>query len=265
IAGDTILATAHSEPAARGNLQHTETRATPHKGEWRLNGKKSLVVGLSIADHVIVSANTDEGAALFLVDAEAIQSQIKPYRTIDNALAGDLCLENTPSSVKLSGPEHTMRALANGFADALICLCSEAVGAMDTALFLTRDYLKLRQQFGSSLNNFQSLQHRMAEMLVELELSRSIVYHGIASSGMSDPLRSRAISAMKALVSSAALFVGANAVQLHGAIGMTEEYSIGHYYKRLRVISHLYGNEDTHLKILSTTQGSFWDEGVHQH
>ena len=135
---------------------------------------------------------------------------------------------------------------------------AEAVGAMDAAILLTRDYLKTRQQFGTPLAGFQALQHRMADMLVEAEMSRSIVFQGLASLTDSEPERQKAIAAMKIVVSSAAMFVGRNAVQLHGGIGMTEEHPVGHYYKRLFVIAGLFGGEAFHLSRLASIGTGFW-------
>ena len=119
---------------------------------------------------------------------------------------------------------------------------------MDVAITVTRDYLKVRKQFGATLGSFQALQHRMADMLVEAELARSTLYQGIAALNAAPKRRLHALSAMKAVVSTAAMFVGRNAVQLHGGIGMTEEYSIGHYYRRLFVIASQFGDEGYHLK-----------------
>jgi alkylation response protein AidB-like acyl-CoA dehydrogenase len=129
-----------------------------------------------------------------------------------------------------------------------IGLCAEALGAMDTALWLTRDYLKTRKQFGVTLNTFQALQHRMADMLVETELARSMLLYGVAALSEPDALkRAKAVSAAKAQIGEAGYFVCADAIQLHGGIGVTEEYAVGHFYKRLVLVRNLLGHTDEHL------------------
>jgi len=258
VAGQTLLALAHGEPTARGDVDHVETQATQSGNGWVLNGHKSLVLGAPSADSLLVSARAKDGVGLFLVPRQDASLRLKPYRTLDNHRAADVWFSNTRVETVLAPPGSAMPALATGLDHGLTAVCAEAIGAMDAAILMTRDYLKTRKQFGTTLNNFQALQHRMADMYVEYELSRSILYQGLAA--LDGPARNRghAMSAMKAVVSSAALFVGRQSVQLHGGIGMTEEYAIGHYYRRLFVIANQFGGEDLHLKRMATNPTPFW-------
>ena len=142
-------------------------------------------------------------------------------------------------------------AIATAHAHATTLLCAEAIGVMDRALWVTRDYLKTRQQFGQPIGNFQALQHRMADMVIELELSRAQVFGALASLNAPAPLRDRAVSSAKVQIGRAAKFIGGNAIQLHGGIGVTEEYVVGHYYKRLVMIDNAFGNVAFHLGRMS--------------
>jgi len=262
VAGEILASLAHGEAAARGDLGHVETRAERAGMGWRLTGRKSLVEGVASAGALLVSARADAGIGLFLVSPDAPGLRVQPYRTLDNHRSGDLWLEGTPASAMLAAPGEAAPAIAAGADHALIGVCAEAVGAMETAIFATRDYLITRRQFGAPLAGFQALQHRMADMLVELELSRSILYQGIAALDAPAGERARGISAMKAVVGAAALFVGRNAVQLHGAIGMTEDCAIGHYYRRLYVIASQFGDESHHLARLAAGGVGFWPDIV---
>ena len=185
---------------------------------------------------------------LFLLDQDTPGLERHDYRLIDNHRASDLTLENAVAGEPIAMGRDAQDAIDSGLDHGLIGLCAEAVGIMDLAITTTRDYLKTRQQFGTTLNNFQALQHRMADMLVEMELSRSILYGALSVIELDAMQRAKTISAMKAVVSAAALFVGRNAVQLHGGIGITEECLVSHLYRRLFTISGLFGNEETHLR-----------------
>lgn len=258
VGGEQMFVLAHGEPAARGNVEHVEAIARCKDGQCHITGTKQLVLGAPSADWLMVSARSENGVGLYLVSPAALGVAMTPYRTLDNMRAADIRFDETPAQAVLAEPGQAMAAIRLGHDHALTAICAEAVGSMDAAILLTRDYLKTRQQFGSSLANFQSLQHRMADMLVEMELSRSILYQGLASLGASETARVRAIAAMKAVVSSAALFVGRNAIQLHGGMGMTEEYPIGHYYRRLFVIAGMFGGEGYHLERLAANPAPFW-------
>jgi len=248
ISGETLVSLAHGEAEARGDRAWCATKAERVGPSWYLNGKKSLVLGGKAADKLLISATTSEGLALFLLDQDTPGLERHDYRLIDNHRASDLTLENAVAGEPIAMGRDAQDAIDSGLDHGLIGLCAEAVGIMDLAITTTRDYLKTRQQFGTTLNNFQALQHRMADMLVEMELSRSILYGALSVIELDAMQRAKTISAMKAVVSAAALFVGRNAVQLHGGIGITEECLVSHLYRRLFTISGLFGNEETHLR-----------------
>jgi len=258
VSGEKLAVLAHNESEARGDVERVGMTAYQVDGQWRLNGAKQLVLGAPAADWLIVSARAGPDVALFLVAPSASGVELVPYRTLDNMRAADIDFEEAPAHAVLALPGAALPAIRLGYAHAMTAMCAEAVGAMDAAILLARDYLKTRQQFGTPLAGFQALQHRMADMLVEAEMSRSIVFQGLASLSDSEPERQQAIAAMKIVVSSAAMFVGRNAVQLHGGIGMTEEHPVGHYYKRLFVIAGLFGGEAFHLSRLASIGSGFW-------
>lgn len=256
VSGDMLIAVAHGEAAAHGDERFVEACLA----DGRITGAKSLVFGAPSASRLLVSARSDAGIALCLVAPDAAGLASNPYRTLDNQRVADLTFDAVEVLEILAQGREAEAAIATGYAHARIMLSAEAVGAMDVAITITREYLKTRKQFGTTLNNFQALQHRMSDMLVELELSRSIVYQAIAALNAGAAERDYAVSAMKAIVSSAAMFVGRNAVQLHGGIGMTEEYSIGHYYRKLFVTASIFGSESLHLKRLAANPQPFWPD-----
>lgn len=254
VAGERLVGLAHGEPPMRGALAPVETVMR----EGRISGVKSLVLGAPDADALIVSAHKDGEVILYLVDPAADGVQMTSYRLLDNSRAGDIRFDNAPVLDQLATGAAAVHAIETGHAHALVGLCAQSVSAMDGAVAITRDYLKTRQQFGATLNTFQALQHRMADMFVETELSRSILYQGMAALDGPSARRTHALSAMKAVVSAAAMFVGRQAVQLHGGIGITEEYPIGHYYRALFVAAGLFGSEDLHLGQMAANPQPFW-------
>jgi len=250
IAGGCKVVLAHGEADARGNPRIVTTTATRDGDSWRINGAKSMVLGAPSANQLLVSARTgegDESISLFRVEPDAPGLAANVYRLLDNSRVSDLTFSGVPAT--LIGPQAgALSAIEVGLDHATVAICAEAVGAMDVALFMTRDYLKTREQFGQPIGNFQALQHRMADMLIELELARSMVFQGLAALTSDNADARRAgVSAAKAMIGDAGLFVGRQSIQLHGGIGMTEEYAIGHYYRRLFVIAHQFGNADAHL------------------
>ena len=260
IAGKILVALAHGEPVAHGADDYVESVAVRDGAEWKLNGHKSLVLGAPSADLLLVTARADAGIGLFLVEPAAGHVRMHAYRTLDGGRVGDVWLDGVIAQDVIAAPGAGLEAVLRGTDHALVGVCAEAVGAMSAALTITRDYVKLRRQFGQALSELQAVQHRMADMLVELELSRSILYQGLAGLTYASGQRTRALCAMKAITSSAAMFVGRNAVQLHGAIGMTEDCAIGHYYRRLFVIAHLFGNESMQLGRLARAHAPFWPQ-----
>jgi alkylation response protein AidB-like acyl-CoA dehydrogenase len=257
IRGDLLLSLAHFEMEARGDIQFVETRATRRPtGGFSLTGRKSLVLGGGSADWLIVSARTSgdahdwSGISLFLIRPDAPGLVRRTFRTVDGGCAAELVLADlTVESSALLGEEgQAAGALQQAVDQAIVAVCAEAVGAMDRVVTVTCDYLKTRRAYGTTLSTLQAVQHRLADMLVELELSRSMLYRALAALASSEPRgRGKALSAAKALIGRSGRFVGSQGIQLHGGIGMSDDYIVGHLFKRLTVIETLFGNSDFHL------------------
>jgi alkylation response protein AidB-like acyl-CoA dehydrogenase len=257
IKGERMLALAHGEPPARGDASWIEARAVRRGEGWSLRGRKSRVPGGPSADVFIVVARTGgeitdpRGITLFLVKGDAPGLKRENYRLVDRTRVSDLVLDEVEvkSSDVLGEVDQGLGSLQLALDQATVAVCAEAVGAMEHVLWTTRDYLKTRSAFGTTLSTFQALRHRMADMLVELEQARSIVHRGLASLRETDPARrAHGVSATKIQVGQSARFVGQQGIQLHGGIGMTEEYRVGHYFKRLSVIESLFGGTDFHVE-----------------
>ena len=251
IDGSLILAFAHSERNARFDLGHVETRAVRHGDGFVLDGEKNLVLHGSVADKFIVSARTagasanEGGVTLFVVASDEENLGGQEYPLFDGTRALDLQL----SGVKV-GPESVIGTLdqAGPLIDtvldrAMAALCAEAVGIMDALHATTVEYLKTRQQFGQPIGRFQALQHRAVDMLVQLEQARSMAL--LAASKVDSPdvsERRRTVAAAKEMAGRAGRFVGQQAIQLHGGMGMTDELNVSHFFKRLTAIDVLFGN-----------------------
>ena len=250
--GEARPIVAHGEVGAFGTLGWGETRAEKSGNSWRLSGAKSLVPAAPFATHFIISARTSgtlgdaAGISLFLVAPDALGLTRQDARLADSSRASELTLDKCEA--QLIGTEgEGLPVIETAFAHAAVALCAEAVGAMDKALWTTRDYLQTRQQFGVAIGTFQSLQHRMADMLIDLEMARSQIYRALAHLDAEPAVRDQAISSMKVQIGRSIKFTGYQAIQLHGGIGMTEEYLIGHYFKRLHMIDNALGTVGTHL------------------
>lgn len=257
ISGELLPVLAHGEPGAHGRVAQVATRAEPDgQGGYRLHGRKSLVLGGALADRLIVSARTsgdsdqEHGISLFLVAPDAPGLTLQPRRLIDGSSAADLLLDGVAvgADALLGTQDTAFAAIDLATSHAIVALCAEAIGAMDKVIEMTRDYLMTRKQFGVAIGSFQALQHRMADMLCELEQSRAMLYRALAHLDAAPAERRHAVSAAKAQIGASGKFVGAQGIQLHGGIGMTEEFAIGHYFKRLTVIDALFGNRQFHLR-----------------
>jgi acyl-CoA dehydrogenase len=253
--GESILTLAHDEPGARGRVEHVATRAVPQASGYRVSGGKCMVLGGEIAHSFLVTARLSgatrdrEGIAIFIVVREAPGLTVIPYRTIDGRQAVDLRLDGVrlDAGALIGASQQARPALERALDHAAVGACAEAIGAMEATLELTCGYLKLRKQFGQTLSAFQALQHRFAEMYVELERARSMLARGVSFLfAPSAAERRQAIAATKAAVGRCGIFIGQQGVQLHGGIGMTEEYAAGHYLKRLMVLDMLFGASDHH-------------------
>ena len=250
-AGTMQIALAHSEAASRFQLDSVVLSARPEGSGWVLDGSKMMVPAAGAADHFIVSARLADSAAdsigLWLVPRDAVV--LHAYPLIDGTRAADISLASVflPAEALLSAPGSALPVLEEALDRAALAQVAEALGCMEAVLEMTSDYLKTRQQFGQPIGKFQALQHRMAEMFVEVQETRSILYRGIAHLDGAAAARRQAVSAAKVVLGSAGRFVGGQGIQLHGGIGVTDEYQIGHYYKRLLVLEKLYGDSDWHL------------------
>jgi alkylation response protein AidB-like acyl-CoA dehydrogenase len=253
--GEIKLAVAFHEPHARYDLFAVDTTATQQGEHYALSGKKSVVLHGAQADHWIVPARLNGEIALFVVAREAAGTQVTDYRTIDGQRAASLSFESTAAR-RLSG-QHAGAAALEQIADyGTVLLCAEAVGALDALNRATVEYTKTRQQFGQPIARFQALQHRMVEMLIHAEQARSVTYLAAGRYASTDADgRRRAVSAAKVRVGQAARFVGQQAVQLHGGMGVTNEVAAAHLFKRLAIIETTLGDVDHHLARFAALPG----------
>lgn len=247
--GLRLLAFAHLEPGARGTLSdNVATTAVQQGDSWVLTGHKNPVLAGDSADTLVVSAKLpDGGVGLFLVDGDAVTRH--PYRTFDGQRGAQINLDNAAGE-PLGDAVDASTAIRNGLVRIQSSLCAEAVGAMEEALRLTTDYLKQRKQFGVTLNTFQTLTQRSADMYVSLELARSMnLYAGLSvADGNFDPvIAARA----KLQIGRSGRHISQEAIQLHGGIGMTNEYPVGHYAARLTAIDHTLGSSQDQLRVLT--------------
>lgn len=243
--GEVRVILAHEE-ANGGYAKPIAASATPDPYGWRLLGRKSAVAGGDTADLFIVSANTANGVALFLVPAADLA--IRPARSFDWTGTADLMLDDViiPTSARLTGGEA---ALAAALDEAAALACADAVGAIRAANALTRAHTSTRRQFGRSLDAFQVLQHRLVDMTIAQEMAAPITAAAIAACAAATPAeRARAVSAAKVKVGEAARYVGEQCVQLHGGMGLVQEYPAAHLFARLSLFELSHGDRDYHLE-----------------
>jgi len=255
--GDLLMALAHNEPNAPRHGFAAAATAERTADGWRLSGHKIAVIHGASAGEFVVSANSDSGLSLFLVAADAPGLTVKARRGYDGIPVAELVLEDVPLSADslLGGEGEGAAILEAVFEEAIAALAAEAVGIMADALDITTDYLKTRTQFGVPIGSFQALQHRAVDMLIQLELARSMAILAALSLDQEPETRRRNIAAAKVQIGRSGRFIGQQAVQLHGAIGITAEYKIGHAFKRLTAIDALFGDADHHLDMLAEAGG----------
>lgn len=254
IAGEAIFAFAHAEPKGRYNLAAVSTTAKKDGGSYVLNGHKAVVVGGPFATHFIVTARTAggerdaQGISVFIVPKSAPGVTTRDYPTVDGGRASEVILENVKVGAEaLVGPESQAMPLIEKVVDeAVAATCAEACGVLRKLHEGTLEYTKQRKQFGVPISSFQVLQHRMVDMFIQLEQSISMTYMATIKLDHADE-RSKSVSAAKVQIGKACKFVGQNAIQLHGGMGMTDEMAIGHYFKRATLIESAFGNTDHHL------------------
>ena len=249
--GEAVVVLAAGEAESGDRWQDVATSAHRDGADWVLTGSKTMAVSAPLASHLLITARTAGGLSLFLVEmgAGSTGMEMHAYRTVDDRRAADLVFTELrlPADALLGEEGKAWPSLTHARDEGATAVCAEAVGGMRKVLADTVEYCRQRQQFGQPIGSFQALQHRMVDMHMELEQSVAAVYLAVLNLGADAPIRARAVSAAKATIGRAARFVGQNAVQLHGGMGMTEELAIGHYFKRLTAVQYEFGSTDDHV------------------
>jgi pimeloyl-CoA dehydrogenase small subunit len=262
--GSLILAFAHGERQARYALADVATAAKKDGAGWVLDGEKGVVLHGDAADRLIVSARVSGqrrdrgGIGLFLVDGNASGVTRRGYPTVDGLRAAEISLSNVKvgADAVLGEPGKAMPAIERVVDEAIAALAAESVGVMAVMHEMTVEYLKTRKQFGTTIGSFQVLQHRAVDMLVALEQARSMAMFATMMASEEDAAeRQKALAAAKVQIGRSGRIVGQQAIQLHGGIGMTNEYVVGHYFKRMTMIDTLFGPAEHHLAVLAKTDG----------
>jgi alkylation response protein AidB-like acyl-CoA dehydrogenase len=255
-AGKLQMALAAYEAAGRYELAHVASTAVRDARGWRITGRKSVVLDAPSADYFLLSARSSghrtdaEGISLFLVRRDAPGLTLQAYPTQCGRRAADLHLQDVAidEDAVIGAPERALPVIERAVDQGIAALCAEAVGILTALNETTLNYLKTRKQFGTVIGSFQALQHRMADMFIAAEQARSMaIIATIHAVGDEPAARRRAISGAKAYIGQAARFVGQQAVQLHGAMGVVDELSVSHYFKRLTMIDMTFGDADHHL------------------
>jgi alkylation response protein AidB-like acyl-CoA dehydrogenase len=242
--GQALVVLAYQERAARYHLDVCAATATPTGPGWTLTGGKSVVPAGDQADAFIVPATVEGKLALFLVERTASGVSTRGYGTQDGARAAELSLQNaTASLVTLDG----LTALEHAVDIGIAATCAEAVGVMDKTMVITAEYLNTRKQFGVLISSFQALRHRAADMKMQLELARSMSYYAALKLNAAPAERRAAMARAKYQLGTSMRFVAQQAVQLHGGIGVTDEYIVSHYFKRLTQMEMTFGDTLHHL------------------
>jgi alkylation response protein AidB-like acyl-CoA dehydrogenase len=258
--GDMHLAFAFAEPQSRFDLNDVTTSAVKDGDNFKLNGYKSVVMNGPAADKLIISARTSgnqmdkSGISLFIVDRDASGVSLRDYSNVDGSKASELTMENVVlSKDAILGEEgNAFSSIEHVVNLATLAISAEAIGIMQKMNELTLEYTKTREQFGQALSQFQALQHRMVDCFMVHEQTKSLLL--MAATKLNDQADDavKSISALKYQVGNAAKLIGEESIQLHGGMGVTEEMSIGHYFKRLTTIRTIFGNSDYHLKKYSS-------------
>jgi alkylation response protein AidB-like acyl-CoA dehydrogenase len=255
--GEAIAVLAHYEPESRFETQWVNARARRSGEQYQLDGHKAVVLHAGAADTLLVSARTAgepgdaNGVSLFRVPRDARGLTLDAYPTIDGRRAAEVYLKavQVPADSRLGAEGAALPAIDAALDTGLAALCAEAVGVMQALVDATVAYVQSRQQFGTPIGRFQALQHRIADMLIHLEQARSMSYlAALRCADQNVTERRRALSAAKALIGQSSRFIGQQAVQLHGGMGMTDELIVSHWFKRLTAAELMFGDSDTHLQ-----------------
>jgi alkylation response protein AidB-like acyl-CoA dehydrogenase len=256
IDGSAQWAFAFAEQSSGYNLARIETHAEAQGDGYLLNGRKVAVLNGHCANHIVVSARTSgaaddrDGITLFIVDANAAGVTRETFVAVDGSRGahiqfGDVSLD---SNAVLSEVGQGLSLMETVIDKAIVGIGAEALGAMQSLLDATVEYTKTREQFGQPISKFQALQHRMADMYLRVEETRSLLFNAAIQLDEGKAEAPAACAALKVKVSEAGRFVAQQAVQLHGGIGMTDELIVGHHYKRLMILAKLYGDESWYLQ-----------------
>ena len=265
IEGESRYVFAYAEPQSRFDLSDVKTSAVKDGNDYTLNGFKSVVFGASMATHVIIAARTSgdqrskDGITLFMVDIKSDGINLQTYPTIDEYRASEVVIENLKISKDaiLGEVDKAYDVIEEVIDLATIAACSEAVGVLQILKDSTVDYCKQRKQFGQSISKNQAIQHKLVDMMIEYEQAKSILYAAVTGNLANPDDRRKVVSAAKARVGQSIKFIGETAIQLHGGMGMVDEYMISHYFKRATMLGVLFGNVDFHMKrFVSITQSN---------
>ena len=256
ISGDQRYVFAYAEHQSRFDLFDVKTSAAKDGDSYVINGLKSVVFGAGAATHIIIAARTSgdqrskKGITLFMTEIGSEGITLLNYPTIDEYRASEVIVENLKVSKDaiLGKVDEAYDAIEEEVDKSTIAACSEALGILEVLKDTTTDYCKNRKQFGQPISKNQVIQFRLVDMMMEYEQAKSILYMAITSDLSNPDERRKAVSALKSRMGKAIKFVGENAIQLHGGMGMTEEYMISHYFKRATMIGVLFGNVDYHMK-----------------
>lgn len=256
IDGSKQLTLAYAEQQSRFDLEDVATSAREEGEKYIINGQKSMVLNAESADHLVVVTRTngsqvdEEGITLFLVDSDSKGLERNNFPTVDGLRASEITFGNVEvnSERMIGDPDKGFSILRTITNNAILALCAEAVGAMEVLYKDTVEYTQQREQFDHPLSDFQVLQHRMVDMFMEYEQCKSLLFRATMETIQDPEMAQRTIHALKHLIGKSGIFVGENAVQLHGGMGVTEELRVGHFFKRLLVIDSQFGNADFHLE-----------------
>ncbi len=248
--GSALIVLAHQEAGARYRLDRCTTQAVKSAEGWSLSGKKSLVPVGDMADACLVPAVAGGSIALFLVERQAKGLSTRSYATQDGGRAADVNFAQTDA---LLVTQDGLATLEHAVDIGIAALCAEAVGVMDKTVAATVEYMNTRKQFGVAIASFQALRHRMADVKMQLELARSMSYYAALKLNTPADERRRAMSRAKVQIGQSMRFVGQSAIQLHGGIGVTDEYIVSHYFKKLTQLEMTFGDTMHHLGEVSAS------------
>jgi alkylation response protein AidB-like acyl-CoA dehydrogenase len=246
--GESLVVLAYQERGSRYNIEKCEAKATQAQSKWALTATKSIATAGDHADTFLVPALADGAMGLFLVERSAPGVTTHGYRTQDGSRAADIRFDNAPATLVTA---DGLTALAHAIDIGIAASCAEAVGVMDQALAVTVEYMNTRKQFGVTIASFQALRHRVADMKMQLELARSMSYYASLKLNAEPAERRRAMARAKYQLGVSMRFVGQQAVQLHGGIGVTDEYIVSHYFRKLTQLEMSFGDTLHHLGAVS--------------